>query len=159
VSCGQLKKIKVRFTIWVAGSANVMINTDSVQALSPYARDQRAATLLVTATGAAAAAVTATLPAVVGLRHYIDFVQISKFNAAALTAAAAPVLVTSTNIPGSPVINFSAGAEAQGVELVRDMDFGGQGMAATALGVATTIVCPVTTGVIWRINVAYRLGL
>jgi hypothetical protein len=159
VSCGQLKKIKVRFTAWTAGSANVMVNTDSVQALSPYARDQRSATLMVTATGAASAAVTAPLPAVAGLRHYIDFIQVSKFNAAALTAAATPVLVTSTNIPGAPIINFSAAAEAQGVEAVRDMDFGGQGMAATAIGTATTIVAPVTTGVIWRINVAYRLGL
>lgn len=160
VSCGQLKKIKVRLTGWTAGSADVMINTDSVQALSPYARDQRAATLLVSATGASGAAVTATLPAVAGLRHYVDFVQVSKFNAAALAAAAVtPVLVTSTNLPGPPVINFPAAVEAQGLEAVRDMDFGGQGISATAIGTNTTIVCPATVGVIWRINIAYRLGL
>jgi hypothetical protein len=159
VSCGQLKKIKVRFAGWVAGSANVMVNSDSVQSLSPYARDQRAATLMVTATAAVGVAATATLPAVAGLRHYVDFVQVSKFNGLALTVGTVPVLVTSTNIPGTPVINFPAPAEAQGLETVRDMDFGGQGMATIAIGTSTTIVCPATPGVIWRVNVAYRLGL
>lgn len=155
----QLKKVRVRLSAWTAGTADVAINTDDRQALSPYVRDQKSATLIVTATGAAAAAVTASLPAVAGLRHYVDFVQVSKFNAAALTAAATPVLVTTTNIPGAPVLNFSAGAEAQGAEITKEMDFGGQGASATALNTATTVVCPATTGVIWRVTVAYRLGM
>lgn len=159
VACGQLKKIRVRLSAHTSGTATVVINTDSVQALSPYVRDQRSATLLVTVTAASGAAATASLPAVAGLRHYIDFIQVSKFAAAALTAAATPVLVTTTNIPGSPVLNFSAGAEAQGYEVGKEMDFGSQGMSASAINTATTVVCPATTGVIWRVNVAYRLGL
>jgi hypothetical protein len=38
-------------------------------------------------------------------------------------------------------------------------EFGGAGIAASAAGTATTIVAPIWTGVIWRINVSYRLGL
>jgi hypothetical protein len=159
VCVAQLKKVRVRLSVYAAGTATVTINADDRQSLSPYVRDQKSATLLVTATGAAGAAVTATIPSVAGLRHYIDFVQVIKFNAAALTAAAAPVLVTTTNIPGAPVLNFSAGAEAQGTDVLRELDFGGQGMAATALGTNTTVVAPATTGLLWRINVAYRLGL
>lgn len=159
VCVAQLKKVRVRLIANTAGTVDVTINADDRQALSPYVRDQKSATLVVTATGAAAAAVTASLPAVTGLRHYVDFVQVSKFNAAALTAAATPVLVTTTNIPGAPVLNFSAGGEAQGAEQSKEMDFGGQGAAATALGTATTVVCPATTGVIWRVIVAYRLGM
>lgn len=159
VCVAQLKKVRVRLSVYGAGTATVTINADDRQSLSPYVRDQKSATLLLTTTGASGAAVTATVPLVAGLRHYIDFVQVVKFNAAALTAAAAPVLVTTTNIPGTPVINFSAAAEAQGTDVVREMDFGSQGMATTALGTNTTVVCPATTGVIWRVTVAYRLGL
>lgn len=159
VACAQLKKVRVRLSAFTAGSASIVINADDKQALSPYVRDQRTATLLVTATAASGVLATASLPAVAGLRHYIDFVQVSKFAAAALTAAATPVLVTTTNIPGAPILNFSAGAEAQGSEFMKEMDFGSQGMSATAIGTATTVVCPATTGVIWRVNVAYRLGL
>mgnify|MGYP003561930031 CR=1 FL=1 len=36
---------------------------------------------------------------------------------------------------------------------------GGAGLAASAVNTATTVVCPVYTGVIWRVNVSYRLGL
>ena len=32
------------------------------------------------------------------------------------------------------------------------------GLAASAVNTATTVVCPVYTGVIWRVNVTYRLG-
>jgi hypothetical protein len=46
-----------------------------------------------------------------------------------------------------------------GEDKIMSIDFGASGMAVTALNTATTIVCPGATGVIWRINVAYRLGL
>lgn len=155
----QLKKVRVRLSAWTAGTLDVVINSDSQQSLNPYVRDQKSATLIVTATGAAGAAVTATLPAVAGLRHYIDLIQVSKFATALLTAGATPVLVTTTNIPGSLVLNFSAGAEAQGTEVTKELDFGNSGISATALNTATTVVCPATTGVIWRATVAYRLDM
>lgn len=159
VAVGGLKKIRVRLSVFSTGSATVVINSDSCASISPYVRDQKAATLLVTATGAAAAAVTATLPAVAGLRHYVDFISVTRSATAALTASATPFVVTTTNIPGSPALTFGADAGGIGLDIEKKLDFGGSGISATAINTATTVVCPVWTGVIWRVNVAYRLGL
>jgi hypothetical protein len=156
---GGLRRIRIRLSAYTSGTATVTVNSDQCESISPYVRDQKAATLMVTATGAAAAAVTATLPAVPGLRHYIDGIQITRSATAALTAAAAPVLVTTTNLPGLPAFTFGSDAGGIGLDKVVAFDFGATGIAATAVNTATTIVCPVYTGVIWRINVSYRLGL
>ena len=159
VGTGGLKKLRVRLSAWTSGTALVTINADTCDSISPYVRDQKAATLMVTATGAAAAAVTATLPAVAGLRHYIDRISVVRSATAALTAAAAPVVVTTTNLPGTPALTFGSDAGGIGLDKEAVLDFGGAGCAAIAINTATTIVCPVYTGVIWRINVSYRLGL
>jgi hypothetical protein len=156
---GQLKKLRVRLPAWTAGNADVTVISEAQASVHPNVVLQKSGTLFVTATGAAGAAVTATLPAVAGLRHYIDFVQVRRIATAALTAAATPVVVTTTNLPGSPALSF--GADAAGIGLDKDgaLDFGGSGLAAVLAGTATTVVCPVYVGVIWRVNVAYRLGL
>jgi hypothetical protein len=159
IGCGQFKKIRVRASAWVAGSADVTIISEAAASSNPYVMNQRANTLTVTATGVAGAAVTATLPAVAGLRHYIDRVDIVRSATAALTAALAPVVVTSTNIPGALAFTFGADTGGIGVDKMQSLDAGSSGLACTAAGVATTIVCPVYTGVIWRVNVTYRLGL
>lgn len=159
VSVGGLQKLRVRLTAYASGSCAVTINSDDCRSISPYANDLKAATLMVTATAAVSTAVTATLPAVAGLRHYIDRIDVIRSATAALTAAAAPVLVTTTNIPGTPALTFGSDAGGVGVDKIQSIDFGASGMAASAAGTATTVVCPVYTGVIWRVNVAYRLGL
>lgn len=159
VCVAQLKKVRVRLAAYTAGSATVVINADERQSISPYVRDQKSTTLSVTATGAVSAAVTATLPAVVGLRHYIDFIEVTRSATAALTTSATPVLVTTTNIPSAPALTFGSDAAGIGVDKINKLDFGTSGIACTAIGTNTTIVCPVYTGVIWRVNVAYRLGL
>ena len=156
---GQLKKIRVRLSAYTAGSLTVVINSDSCAVVNPYVVDQKASTLMVTATAAVSTAVTATLPAVAGLRHYIDRISVVRSATAALTAAAAPVVVTTTNINGTPALTFGSDAGGVGIDREQVMEFGGAGMAATAVGTATTIVCPIWTGVIWRVNVAYRLGM
>lgn len=156
---GQLKKLQVMLPAWTSGLADITVISESAASIHPAVFEGRPSTLFVSATAAAGAIVTATLPLVAGLRHFIDFISVTKFASAALTAGAAPVLVTTTNLPGSPVMNFSAGAEAQGTDVTRDLDFGSTGLAASAAGTATTVVGPATTGVIWRINVGYRLGL
>ena len=159
VGVGGMQKIRVRLSAYTSGTSTVTINADIANSISPYVRDQKAATLIVTATAAAAAAATATIPAVAGMRHYIDRIDVTKFASALLVAAAAPVLVTTTNIPGSPVFTFPADAAAQGTAVQQNLDFSASGMAATALNTATTVVCPATTSIIWRVTVAYRLGL
>lgn len=156
---GGLQKIRVRLTAYSSGTLAVNINSDACASINPYARDQKAATLLVSGTGLTGAAVTATLPAVAGLRHYIDRLSVVRSLTAAQTPTAAPTLVTTTNLSGAPQLTFGTDAGAQGADKELVLDFGGAGMAAISLGTATTIVCPVTAGVIWRVNVAYRLGL
>ena len=158
-SVGGLQKVRVRLTAYASGSCVVTINSDDCRSISPYANDLKAATLMVTATAAVSTAVNASLPAVAGLRHYIDRIDVVRSATVALTAAAVPVLVTTTNIPGLPVLTFGADTGGVGIDKALSIDFGASGMAATAAGTATTIFCPIYTGVIWRVNVAYRLGL
>lgn len=158
-SVGGLQKVRVRLTAYVSGSCNVTINSDDCRSISPYANDLKAATLMVTATAAAGVAVTATLPAVVGLRHYIDRIDVVRSATAALTAGAIPGVVTTTNIPGLPSLTFGADTGGVGVDKMQSIDFGASGMAATSSNTATTVVCGIYVGVIWRVNVAYRLGL
>ena len=155
----QLKKVRVRIAAWTSGSATVNINSDAQRSLHPALYEGRPTSLMNSTTGAVSAAVTATLPAVAGLRHYIDFIRITRSATAALTAAATPVVITSTNLPGP--LNLTLGQDAGGIGVDRELalDFGGTGLAASAIGTATTIVCPIYTGVMWRVNVGYRLGL
>jgi hypothetical protein len=116
------------------------------------------ANLTVTVTAAAGAAATLTLPALAtGRYHHITNIQIVKFAAALLTAAAVPVLVTTTNINGSPIYSFTAAASAQGTSEVQHFQFG-QPLRAAVSATATTIVCPATTDTIWRVNVSYFDG-
>lgn len=158
IPCGQLKKVRVRVSAYTSGSCVATWTTDDCDSINT-AIVGKPSTLFVTATGVVSAAVTATLPAVAGLRHIIDFVQVTRSATAALTAAATPALVTTTNMQGAPALSFGQDAAGIGIDKDVKLDFGSTGMATTALSTATTIVCPVYTGVIWRIYVSYRLGL
>jgi hypothetical protein len=158
IPCGQLKTVRVRASAFTSGSCVATLSADDASSLNT-AIAAKPSTLLITATGAASAAVTATLPAVAGLRHIIDFIQVTRSATAALTASATPVLVTTTNLPGAPALTFGSDVAGVGIDKDVRLDFGSTGLAASVLGTATTVVCPVYTGVIWRINVGYRLGL
>jgi len=107
----------------------------------------------VTAVGAAAAAVTLTLPLVAGQFHYINSLDITMYNTAARTGTATPVTVTSTNLPGSLAWTFpSAGAIGTITQIFPPLS---EPLRSSAAGVATTIVCPATASVIWRVNATY----
>ena len=111
--------------------------------------------LAVTATGAAAAAVTLTLPAVAGQFHYIQNIEITMYSTVARAGTATPVLVTSTNLPGAPVWTFpSAGAIGTITQIIINASV--RGLRSSVVNTATTIVCPATASVIWRVNVIYR---
>ena len=143
----------VRFrciTAPTAGSYVVVLratNADFVTTALPLP-----ATCLGTATGAAAAAVTLTIASGgTGLFHYITRLRIERHTSALLTAAATPVIVTTTNLPGSLAFSIPADAAAQGVPFIIDQDFPNP-LKASAAATATTIVCPTTTAVIWRVT-------
>lgn len=114
--------------------------------------------LAVTATGTIGTGVTLTLPAAgVGLFHHIGLLELYMFAGALLVAAATPVLVTSTNLPGSPVWDFEANAAAQGTDEPRVYAFPNP-LKSSVANTATTIVAPATTSIIWRLTAVYYAG-
>lgn len=134
-------------TVAVVGAIPVYLKNGSTMA--PERCDS-----VVSTTGAAGAAVTATLPAVLGNHHVIGRIDITLYNTAARTGGATPVVVTTTNL-GTTAFTFpSAGAVGTIIEKNIDGDF-----KAAQAGIATTIVCPATTSVIWRVNVLYRTAV
>jgi len=111
-----------------------------------------------TATGASGAVVTLTLTSPgAGLRHYVTYVSINRYAAALLTASATPVVVTTTNFPGALAFTFPADAAALGTLFQLQEDFT-YPIASSALATNTTIVCPATTGVIWRVSAGFYVA-
>jgi hypothetical protein len=111
-----------------------------------------------TGTAAAGTGVTLTLPAPpAGQFHFIVEVLIQRFAAAALVAAATPVVITTTNLGNTPQFAAPADALAQGAMSELKLEPNNPLRSAVA-ATATTIVCPATTGVIWQANVCYYTG-
>lgn len=148
------KRIRVRASAYTSGPINVYLRASTDRNL--ITAKAVPANLLATVTATIGLAATLTIGAPgAGLYTYITNIHITKFAGALLIAAATPVLVTTTNINGSPVFSFSAGAEAQGSTQVIDMGYSGNPLRTTTANTATTIVCPATTSVIWRVLVSY----
>lgn len=139
------------FTVVQATGTNLHTTVDNFP--TTQAVSSPAATLWVTGTAAAGTGVTVTLPAVASQFHYINTIELTAYTAAARIGAATPVLVTSTNLPGSPAWDFSS-ADAIGTVELKFFTFPAPVKSST-VNTNTTIVCPATTSVIWRINVSY----
>ncbi len=115
------------------------------------------ADLAVQAQGAAAAAVTLTIPAAgAGLFHYIDVIEIHLYSTAARTGAAAPVSVSSTNLPGNMTTLFPTAGAIGTID--RYAYSGDRPIKSAAANTATTIVCPAVTGGLWHVKVVYSAG-
>lgn len=154
--CAPFRSVRVRCTAYTSGSATATIVGDSA-ALDDSLQGM-VTPLIVTATGAAAAAVTLTIPAPgAGLRQYLTYIGMNRSASVLLTAAAAPVVVTTTNLPGALAFTFGADAAAQGVDKIIREDFA-YPLAASAQNTAVTIVGPATAGVIWRITAGYYVA-
>lgn len=126
------------------------LTVDGIVAIS------NAADLSVTATGVAAAAVTCTLPAVASNYHRISSIEITTYNTAARTGGVTPVVVTSTNLSGSNAWTLPSAAAVGTATTIRIEP--SDPIKSTVINTATTIVCPATTSVIWRVNVFYRIS-
>lgn len=156
LNCAGFRRIRVRVSAYTSGTIVATMRASVADFATIVERIP--ATSGLTATGAAAAAVTLTIPAAgAGLFHYINWIRIEHFASALLTAAAAPVIVTSTNIPGTPSFNFRADAAPQGT-LTEKVIANEMPIRSITANTATTIVCPATTGVIWRATASYRVG-
>jgi hypothetical protein len=154
--CAGFSKVRARVTAYTSGSATAVLSSHN--GLIPFNDMLTVTSSIGTAVGAAAAAVTLTLAAPgAGLRHYLTYLSINRFASALLVAAAAPVTVTTTNLPGSLAFSFPADAAAQGTMDRWREDFAFP-IAASAQNTATTIVCPATTSVIWRVTAGFYVA-
>lgn len=138
----------------MANSFPVAISSDqsAVSVLPP------SATLLISTTAATGVAVTATLPAVASNFHYITLIEITKYFTAANAASATPLVITTTNLPGPLAITF-----AQPLGTIGTVDnriyMQTSPLKSLVVNTATTVVCPATVGIIWRVNVWYYAGV
>lgn len=114
----------------------------------------RAAQLAVTATAAAATITTLTLPAAgASTFHYITSLTIDLYSTAARTGVATPIVVTSTNLPGSLAWTFSSAGVIGAVD--RFVVLLTTPLRVSVANSATTVVGPAVTGGLWRINATY----
>ena len=116
----------------------------------------RASNLAVTVTAASGVAATLTLPAVAGQFHYVTSLKIVLYSAAARTGAAAPTVVTTTNLSGAIAFMFST-AGAIGTTDIQDL-LSATPLKSTTVNTPTTVVAPVVAGGIWRITATYFTG-
>lgn len=127
----------------------VPIRSDAVGNLIPAA-----ANLVVTATAASGTGVTLTLPAVAGQFHYIAAIELTKYFAAANGSSATPLVVTTTNLPGSLAFTFGQPLGTMGASESRVVSLPSP-LKSSVVSTASTIVCPATTGLIWRATAIY----
>lgn len=153
-SCAKFTEVRARMASFTSGSASVLLMVDNgiSDIIATPAADQFHAESI----GTAGAALTLTIPAPgAGLYQFISRIEILRFPTAALTAAAAPIAVTSTNLPGSRTFRLSADAAAQGV-IASAIFEGSKPLRASTVNTAVTIVCPLTTGVLWFASADYN---
>jgi hypothetical protein len=148
--------VRQRATAYTSGTIGCVLNASN--AVFDAGAEWGAANQTGTITAAASAAATLTLASPgAGLRHYLTNLRIEAHASALLTAGVTPVLVTTTNLPGSRVFSIPADARAAGA-VYEKVESWSKGLAASAQNVATTIVAPVSTGVIWRITADYYVA-
>ena len=134
----------------------IVSNGSVVSTTNPLPVALSASDLGVHGVGAAATAVTITLPAAgASLFHYIDAIEIMLFSTAARTGSATPVSVTSTNLRGYGLTFASAGliGSVDRYNLSSDRP-----MKSAVANTASTISLPAVTGALWRYNVIYSAG-
>lgn len=156
-ACSGYRKVRAIVTAYTSGTATTTLMASNAL-FDDFAARGGCTPSIGTTVGASGAATTLTLAAPgAGLRHYITYLSIDRFAAALLTAAAAPVTVTTTNLPGSLAFSFPAEAAAQGTIDRRREDFA-YPLVSTTQNTNTTIVCPATTSVIWRITAGFLVA-
>lgn len=156
VRIGGYRVARIRLSAYTSGS--VSINAVASLATLPDIITDLVATTGVSATAAVGVAVTLSLPAPgAGLRQYVTSILVERFATALLTAGSAPVLITSTNYPHTPVASFAADAAPAG-SVDRFSIPISVPVAGTAQNTALTIVCPATPLVIWRAHATYLIG-
>lgn len=150
-----LKKVRIRISAYTSGNITVTPRA-SVSDLVIYGRPVPA-TLHVTAVSAANTLLTLTIPGVLGLFHYITYLNCRR-NATAALAGTGTLTITTTNLPGNPAWSSGNAMIAGGTEEDIDMQPSSP-LRAAASNANTTITMPAAgAAVLNRINVSYFLG-
>lgn len=150
------KKLRIRCSAYTSGIANIYLRGNSGDNII-YSKPIPT-TSSVTATAAVSTALTLTIPAPgANMFHYITKIIISKYCGVSLTASATPIIVTTTNLATTPSFDFKTLGSLGDSERIA-LDFTSNPLKSTTNNTATTIVCPVAAGVIWRVNVFYYVG-
>jgi hypothetical protein len=154
---GGFFAVKTRVSAYTSGNIDVGMR-GTVAPLRPSLERPYPTTLWVTATAAANAAATASLPAAgAGLYHYITHIDITR-NATAILAGGATLIHTTTNLPGSPAWSVGNNMVAGGTEKDVSIDFA-QPLKSLAANTATTVVAAAAgLAVLGRVNVGYFVG-
>jgi hypothetical protein len=157
VQIAGLRRIRIRVQAYTSGTVTIASRA-TVGQYNIRVRPQPSL-LHVTATAAVNTAVTATLPAAgAGLYHYITKVQLVKLYAVVGVAAGAGVIVTTTNLPGSPAWTTEQNASPAGAApIVVDWDPSAP-LKSSVANTNTTFVAPLQLQTIWRWNVSYYVG-
>lgn len=153
-ACAGYKSIRCRCSAYTSGTANIVLRASLGE--NPMLEMVYPTTLAVTGTAAVNTGVTISLPAAgVGLFHYITKIEIIKFYSVVGVSAAAPVVITTTNLPGSLAFTTEQAAGAAGTLARYLYDFESNPLKSSVANTATTIVAPVQLQTIWRLNVFY----
>lgn len=161
---------RVRQSVYTSGSATIhlgfsvapsdkIVNQAAYFGTTPVSLTSRLPvatdfnSLCVNADGAAGAALTLTLPAVTSQYHYIDLLEINLYSTAARTGNATPIIVTSTNLIGSPTYMFPTAAAIGQID--RNPIQNSSRVRSSAVSTATTIVMPAVVGGLWSAKCFY----
>lgn len=150
------KTVRARMAFTTAGTAAISMR--ATQADYRIIAQPQPTLLWVTATAAAGTAITLTIPAPgAGLFHYITYLNVRRATNVA-EAAAAPLTITTTNLPGSPIWTVGTAVPLGGQVVDVDLQLSNP-LKSSVANTATTIVAPDPgTNAIWRLNAGYYIG-
>lgn len=151
-----LRRIRIRVSAYTSGNVTVAVRGSKADLI--IAVKQLPTNLHVTVTAAAGSGATITLPAPpAGMFHYITNIHITR-NATAALAGTATLVITSTNLPGTPAWSVGNAMIAGGSTL--DLNYAPTTpLKSLVAATATTIVMPTPgAAVLWRGNCSYYIG-